>query len=102
MNRQKNITILFFLLTFLVVRIVDAHSYTHFFDDDDQIHCELCEIIVASPKITPILNNTTVEIKPKSSMIITEVKVNFGYKTSQNCITLPKYILNKPPPGFLI
>jgi len=99
MNRRKNISILFFFLTFLIARIADAHAFTHF-SDDDQVHCELCELIVVSSKITPVLDNVIVEIKPKSSTIITKININFDYKTSQYCITLPKYIYNKPPPAI--
>ncbi|WP_106790780.1 hypothetical protein [Aquimarina sp. Aq78] len=101
MNIWKNIITLFFLSAFLFLRIVNVHAISHFSDDDDQIHCELCEIIAVSYKLTPFTDNTFVEVEQKPAIDFQEYKTNFCYETSQYCITLPKSIYNKPPPKYL-
>ncbi|PKV48043.1 hypothetical protein ATE84_0026 [Aquimarina sp. MAR_2010_214] len=97
----KNIISFFFVSTFLFLRIVDVHAFSHF-SDDDQVHCELCEIITASNKLTPFTGSAFVEVEQKSIIDFPEYKTNFCYETSQYSITLPKSIYNKPPPTFLI
>ncbi|WP_131248817.1 hypothetical protein [Aquimarina atlantica] len=101
MNIWKNIITLFFLSTFLFLRIVNVHAISHFSDDDDQIDCELCEIIAVSYKLTPFTDSTLVEVEQKSAIDFHEYKINFCYETSQYSITLPKSIYNKPPPKYL-
>ena len=98
MNISKNIISLLFVSAFLFLRIVNAHAFSHFSDDEDQIHCELCEIIVVSHKLTPFTDSTFVDIAQKSTLDFQVYKTNFCYKTFQYCITLPESVYNKPPP----
>jgi len=99
-TKWKHIGSLFFLFTFLFLRIVDAHAFSHITNDDqeDQTHCELCEIITVSNQLTPLIDNADSEIKPKPFIIVSDCKILIGYKTTDYSITLPKYIYNKPPP----
>lgn len=98
MNNQKNAIALLFILTFLFLRIVNAHAFSHFSGDEDQVHCELCEIIAVSAELTPCIGQEIPETKPKSFYNDKQYKINFGYKPTQYIITLPKSIYNKPPP----
>jgi len=101
-NIWRNITTLFFLSTFLFLRIGNLHVFSHFSDDsDDQVHCELCEIIAVSNDLTPFTNDVSVAVVPKLEINISKYKVNFCYELSNYSITLPESIYNKPPPGFI-
>ncbi len=103
LNIYKNITVLFFVSAFLFIRLVDAHVFSHFTDEnDDLIHCELCEIIIASNNFTPFINNASEKIGQKAIIDFPEYKIVLCYKTSQYSVTLPESVYNKPPPLFLI
>ncbi|WP_271783226.1 hypothetical protein [Aquimarina algiphila] len=97
-NVLKNIISLFFVSAFLFLRIVDFHTYSHFSDDEDKLHCELCEIITTSHKLTPFTGNTFVEVEQKFTIYFPEHKTTFVYETSHYSVTLPESIYNKPPP----
>jgi len=101
-NIWKKSISLFFISSFLLLRIVDVHTISHFSDDDDDlISCELCEIISLSNEYTPVTNNTFDELEPKALHYFREFKTAFYYETSQYCITLPQSIHNKPPPSII-
>ncbi|WP_109299372.1 hypothetical protein [Aquimarina sp. AU474] len=100
MNFYKNIISIFFISTFLFLRIVDVHVLSHFSDDNDQVDCELCEIITVSNKLTPYIGNASIEVVQKTILGFPEYKTNFCYETSQYSITLPESVYNKPPPHF--
>ena len=100
LNFYKNIISLFLVTTFLFLRVVNAHAFSHFSDDNpEEINCGLCEIIIASNQLTPFINDTFEEIKQKSTKDYQEYKVDFDYETSAYSITLPKNVHNKPPPS---
>jgi len=99
---MKNIISLLFISTFLFLRIVDFHAMSHFADDDDdQIHCELCEVISVSNKYPPVANNTIDEIEQIVIQGFPEYKIAFCYETSAYIISLPESVYNKPPPTFI-
>ncbi|KAA1247899.1 hypothetical protein [Aquimarina sp. RZ0] len=101
-NIWKNISILFFLSTFLFLRIGNFHVFSHISDDgDDQVHCELCEIIALSNDLTPFTNDVFEAVVQKPEIDISRYKTNFCYELSNYSITLPESIYNKPPPGFI-
>ncbi|TPN82843.1 hypothetical protein [Aquimarina algicola] len=94
----KNKISLFIVLTFLLLRVVDAHAFSHFSDDSDQIHCELCEVILTSKHLTPLINDNFQGVEQKNVTNFQRHFISFCYETSQYCITLPESIHNKPPP----
>lgn len=99
MDIWKNTSALVLLLVFLLLRIVNLHSFSHFADnDDDRIHCELCDSIVVTQELTPFTKNTFVPLTEKTAGEFFVCKTNFCYETSQHSITLPITICNKPPP----
>jgi len=101
-NIFTHIISLFFVTTFLLLRVVDIHSFSHFSDDnEDPISCELCEIISISNQYTPFTNTPFEDLTPEENQNFSELKIVFGYETSQFCITLPTSIYNKPPPFLL-
>lgn len=97
----KNIITLFFLSAFLFLRIVDVHAFSHFIDDDsydDQLNCELCEIIVVSHKVTPFINSNSNDLLLNNVLEYPDYQINYCYQTSKFSITLPESVYNKPPP----
>ncbi|WP_025740655.1 hypothetical protein [Aquimarina pacifica] len=98
-NTYKNIISLFFVLTFLLLRIVNLHAFSHFSNDDEQIHCELCDIITISHKIVPFASNTPVALVQETVLDTQDHRTDFFYETGGYSITLPKSIHNKPPPA---
>ncbi len=99
---MKNIVSLFFITTFLFLRIVDFHAISHFSDDnDDVIDCELCEIISISNEYTPVTNCTFDDSEQKVVTNFPEYNIHFCYETSSYSVTLPESFYNKPPPTFI-
>ncbi len=99
MHICKNLISFFFLSSLLFLRIADAHAFSHFSDDNDQIDCELCDIITTSNQFTPIFEGSFIAEKPKHCEGFQVIQTNFCYETSQYSITLPKSVYNKPPPS---
>ncbi len=98
LNCCKNIISLFFVTAFVFLRVANAHAFSHFSDDDQDAHCELCEIIIISNQLTPFIGDTFEEIEQNSVTRDQEYTVDFGYETSEYCVTLPESVYNKPPP----
>ena len=99
-NKITKNSALFFLLAFLFLRIADVHTYSHFSDDDELSHCELCEMITTSNQFTPLLDGSFLEEKTQQCDSFQIIKVDFWYKTPNYCITQPETIFNKPPPSL--
>ncbi len=100
-NIWKNSILLFFLSTFLFLRIGNLHVFSHISDDsDDQLHCELCEIIAASNDLTPYTSDVFEAVVQNSEISISGHKANFCYEPSNYSITLPESVYNKPPPAL--
>jgi len=100
-NIWKNSVSLFFIFTFLFLRIVDVHAFSHL-ADDDKVHCDVCEIITVSHKISYFPGIAFVELEQKTIIGFPVYKINFCYETVQYSTTLPESIYNKPPPLFFI
>ncbi len=90
-----------FVLAFLLLRIVNVHDFVHFSEDEDQIHCELCDMVEVSHKITPFSSSTFIELEKKVDINFQELTTRFCYETSGYFITLPRGLYNKPPPTVI-
>ncbi|MBP2830860.1 hypothetical protein J8281_01570 [Aquimarina sp. U1-2] len=90
------------VVTFLLLRIVDTHSFFHFSNDDISTHCELCDIALLSKQLTPFIKNDFFGSEQRS---ITNYQIQFYtifcYETHQYSVTLPKSVYNKPPPSVI-
>lgn len=99
LNFYKNIISLFFVAAFILLRVVNLHTFSHFSDDDDHdTHCELCKIIISSNLLTPFIGDTFEETEQNALTDYQLYTANFGYETSEYSVTLPKSVYNKPPP----
>ena len=96
----KNIISLFFLFTFLFLRIVNIHAITHSFSDEDAQDCELCDLITSSNQ------NTTLDVSSTSITLPTCDLNSYELKNRFRCYSNPEikalhssYFYNKPPPN---
>lgn len=99
-NTRKNIIALLFLTIFFLVRVGNAHTFSHFSNDDDT-HCELCQIIFLGNQLTPLLDNTTDEFEFKNVIKFSEGQSNPDYESPRYCFVTPVSFLNKPPPRII-
>ncbi|MEL6812435.1 MAG: hypothetical protein AAFP76_13975 [Bacteroidota bacterium] len=95
---NKSIISLLFLSAFLFLRVANAHAFSHFSDDADEAHCELCEIIVASQELTPFVGQASVEIGNDNAIFVENDQSNSGYVVPLQSIVYPDFVYNKPPP----
>lgn len=93
----KHITIFLILIAFFLIRVVDAHAFSHLANDDDKA-CELCEFIIASEKL--VVLNSFFPCKERTVDTIFHQKhiVGISYKPSSYSISQPLCFYNKPPP----
>ena len=94
----KNTVATAFLLTFLLVRIVNVHAITHA-DDNDSDQCELCEIISINNQTELLPGSTTYEFNNPSDIIVKSKKVDLNYSNPLQTVSTPCFIYNKPPPS---
>ena len=98
---RKHIGLLFFLFTFIVLRVGNFHVFSHLFDDDDhRIECKLCEVISESNDTTPFTAISIDIVVRKPQVQVSIRKDNFDYKPSNFSSTLPETVRNRPPPSF--
>ncbi len=97
---NKKVVGLLFLLAFLFLRVANAHTLSHFADDTNEDHCELCEIICVSQELTPFADPGPSET-PNFSLVYPKIDdVNAGYDEPLHCFASPTFVYNKPPPGL--
>lgn len=80
-----------------MVRIGSVHTFSHFSNDDDT-HCELCEIIVLGNQLTPLLDNAVEEFECKNCIFLSESPSYLNYDSPMHCFAAPVCFHNKPPP----
>ena len=97
-STKKNIIVFLFLSSFFFLRIVDVHAFSHISSDEDQTHCELCEVIQQQQEFKLILDKSCDDLKLN---IISKNRydlINETYETFYFSSTLPENTYNKPPP----
>ena len=95
---NKSILSLLFLSAFLFLRVTNAHTYSHFGEDENDIHCELCDIIVNSQDTTPFSSQTSFQTTTFKATFVVVKKMNSAYNVPLHCIVTPTSVYNKPPP----
>ena len=96
---RKHIGLLFFLFTFIVLRVGNFHVFSHLFDDNDhQIDCKLCEVISESNDTTPFTSTTPDTVIQKHQLRVPVRDDHFDYQPTNFSCTLPESIRNRPPP----
>ena len=95
----KNAISLFFLASFLLLRVGNLHAATHAFSDDDVQHCELCDLMARSNEATALHMATTFAGVPHHNEPEYDGRNAFLNYTSPK-VQQPYflYFFNKPPP----
>jgi hypothetical protein len=98
-NSGFKITVtLFFLSAFLFLRVANAHTIVHFFEDaNDTTHCELCEIITTSQQQDLVLDNSKIPSTEHFNVVLKQ-KNSSNYKAPTLYFILLEHLHNLPPP----
>jgi len=93
---------LIFITTFIFIKVVNIHGYTHLIDDDTNSieKCQFCEFYNTHEEIAIIVpSSTTIIPKP---VVITEFKNDYF---TNDTVFVTSYCsgkyYNKPPPLYL-
>ena len=100
MFRFRQISVVFFLILFLSVKVLGLHGLTHEEDYNQNNNCELCNI-TASLNLDPFLFSETNTTFSKPLNFDSD---NIKIKTAQLRYfqnNLVSHFLTRPPPAFL-
>lgn len=97
----KNSISLFFLTTFLLLKVVNLHEFSHIASDKDAQHCEQCAFIAQAGQATPLGVPT-----PQSAISFINPFDFVNHSDSYALYVAPHqkvlhsdYFHNKPPPN---
>ncbi len=83
-----------------MLRVGDVHSMTHLGDEEQEPHCELCEMVIVSEQFNPFTDNNANETGI-TNPDFSEVNIRtIGYEAPLQFIASPSFVYNKPPPGL--
>ena len=99
-NSYRNTISIFALLLFLFFRVGDAHGFSHWSDDQNSPHCELCDLLSIAEELTPALVSEKTTISERPIVLPQDRDHITGYVEPLFCILSPYVILNKPPPAL--
>ena len=101
--KAKNYISLFFLASFLLLRVGSLHAATHAFSDDDVQHCEFCDLMARSNEATALHMATTPADAPDHNEPKYDGRNAFLNYTSPK-VQQPHflYYFNKPPPTTIL
>ncbi len=94
----KNIKAILLLAAFLFLRVGSAHSISHWYEDTDTEHCELCDIISQSQDHTYFIDGESVLIENDFTDFTYRSVFQDHYEQPLHCFVLPRCVYNKPPP----
>ena len=99
-NFKKFSISIFFLTTFLLLRIINIHEISHIASDNDSNHCEQCVLNLQENKVTPIFLGTgTTDFPVQSTFNLNTSAENIStYSAPQLKVLQTDFFFNKPPP----
>ncbi len=54
-KKYKQLITYFFVIAFVLLKVVNLHAFTHSFEQEDTLHdCELCEFYTANSENSPV------------------------------------------------
>ncbi|TXD84512.1 hypothetical protein ESY86_05490 [Subsaximicrobium wynnwilliamsii] len=100
----KNTISLFFLTTFLLLKVVNLHEVSHITSDKDTQHCEQCAFIAQAGQTTPLNVPTPQEnISFVNPFDFVEHSAAYTlYVAPHQKVLHSDYFHNKPPPNSLL
>ncbi|PQB04670.1 hypothetical protein BST85_07005 [Aureitalea marina] len=99
-NKYRKRIGLISLLLFLFLRVGNVHAFSHWSDDQNSPHCELCDMLSFAEELTPALGSEETTISDQPALLTVDKDPITGYTEPLFCFVSPKYILNKPPPAL--
>lgn len=100
-NLQKSRISIFFLATFLLLRVINIHEISHSgLNDDHSNHCEQCIFFGQENKTNPLFIGT--EVADFSFQPLVDYNVGVAviktYRSPQIKVLQTDFFFNKPPP----
>lgn len=100
----KNSISLFFLTTFLLLKVINLHEVSHIVSGKDEQHCEQCAFIAQAGQTTPL------NVAPPQSAIsfvnpfdfVNHIDAYALYVAPHLKVLHSDYFHNKPPPNLLL
>lgn len=90
---------LFFLTSFLLLRVINFHSISHLFSDKDSHHCEYCIVVSNTNNGTPLdVNTLSFNYSLEAPVDFTAKNDFISYVAPYQKILYSDYSHNKPPP----
>ncbi|UOY08730.1 hypothetical protein L0P88_09295 [Muricauda sp. SCSIO 64092] len=99
----KNIIALFFLASFLLLRVVNLHSIAHFcsHDHEDMEHCGQCAFILSAKQGMPLQATAHTDLVFTPLLSLKWEKRPAHYKAPYRKTHLSYYYNNKAPPFYI-
>lgn len=97
----KHFTVLLFLVTFLLPRVVDLHALDYFSGDDEIVPCELCDLSANTQQFNLFTGDVLYEDKAVINKSFVQFVCEF-YNSPLSKIVTPTSVYNKPPPSSLL
>lgn len=99
----KHSVSLFFLASFLLLRVVNVHEFSHIFSDSDAQHCEQCVLIAHSHQGTPLeLGTVQTDFSFQNPLDWAQKSGVTLYEAPYQKTLHSDYFNNKAPPNFLL
>ncbi|MFC5048592.1 hypothetical protein ACFSTE_08910 [Aquimarina hainanensis] len=98
--KLKNSISLFFLISFIFIRIINFHTTSHLLFEDElaEQSCEYCHALSATERNVFLYTPTIPEIHPIAKKIPEVTTAYFAYISPVKKVRITDYYLNKPPP----
>lgn len=97
-SRVKNFLSFFFLIAFVLLRVVNTHAITQHEEESTAHQCELCELIQVTNEPLQLPDVSTFEIPAPVLIFIQKDDLNSDYAAPVDRYILPDRHFNKPPP----
>lgn len=99
----KNSISIFFLATFLLLKVVNIHAVHHIFSDKDAKHCEQCALVAHTNQSTPLdLGVSQTDFSFLNPLEYIEDIAFTLYSAPYQKTLHSDYFYNKPPPNSLL
>ena len=86
------------LVSFLLLRVGNVHSFSHSSEESDTPHCELCEMLYHVQEQSPVVKSETSKVTITSFFPPEQKSAFTEYEEPLYCFVYPRCIHNKPPP----
>lgn len=98
LKKSKYAIVSFFLIAFLIAKVISAHGFVHFSDSSDMAkECAFCDDFLIQ-NATPFITVDTVDFKPLPVFAFRELNHYYDYRYYNKTVGYNFY--NRPPPFY--